>query len=402
MTPIHRHFAWALLTAAAGPLAVAGGAYAGEHPSPAEILPDLDQAAPSQLEIQGQMGDWRLGFAARADNVGQGILEIRGARTPGDTGPMAATQAIQMSDGSTTLLPGVGELKYVTAFGHAHWHFTNFARYELRSAAEPTALVNDVKTGFCLVDAFPNGNCGSQQPGLDSMVMGIRPGGNDIYAPQVDGQYIPIAPQTTPAGDYLLIHRANASGQLREVTDANNVASARVRLSWSGAGVPSGSILSRCSSTATCAAPPAPSGGDPPPPAPSPGDAPAEDPPAGQAQPPAPEPIIPIVSGPSTAKLRLPAMTRAEAAGLARDAVRRGLKRSPKAFKAECSPRRTTAWSCRASWKLRSTTRWSGRIGVWYAVDGRAVRWFYNLSATEKPSGRSVKRASAKGAVHPG
>ena len=386
------HFAPLILAAAwlAGGLAVP--AQSGEPTAPREVLPDLDQVAPASVSLQNSDTGWRIGFSSEVRNVGPGPLRLRG-EGPGNA-PMTADQIVSMSDTTTTTLEDVGEIHYVIGGGHQHWHLMEFELYELVPVEDPQGGVRDVKTGFCLANAFTaDGLCQRDEPEATSVEMGLRPGGSDVYNPYLEGQYISISPATTPAGDYHLVHTTNANGALRELTPENNSASLRIALTWSG-GTPAVSVLNSCPATPTCERPRAV-----PPRDPDPGD--TELPPAPAPAPQQQEPqLVPVVAPPAAAPpLRLPDMTMEVADELARSALRKSFRRTARRVRTACTRRRPSAYTCRASWTLGGKSRWSGRIGVWYRLEPGRVVWFYNLTGTERPGSRKVRRSSARGAV---
>src|SRR4051794_23058277 len=86
---------------AAAPVGAAG---------PAEVLPDLDEAAPAALSVSQSSGIWRLAFSSGVVNVGDGPLHIHGSG-PGDE-TMVADQVVSLDDGSTTTYPDVGPMQY--------------------------------------------------------------------------------------------------------------------------------------------------------------------------------------------------------------------------------------------------------------------------------------------------
>lgn len=97
-------------------------------------FPNLVQRPPSGLVVtQGANGHWLLGFTSMVDNRGPGILWIR-ANRPRGSKVMLVRQLVQLAGGGVRVLPHSGELHYVVAPPHYHWHFIGFDRYELRRA----------------------------------------------------------------------------------------------------------------------------------------------------------------------------------------------------------------------------------------------------------------------------
>ena len=224
---------------------------------PRELLPDFDQRAPFRLTIAGT----KLGFSSATDNVGEGAIWIRGFRA-GAGLPMRVQQLVRLSDDTVRVYEGAGRLRYTPSPSHTHWHVLDFQRYELRRA-DGSLVVRDRKSGFCLADHYglaarrvaafrgPRflGNCAAFQPGALTVEQGSSPGYTDLYPAHFHGQNLEL--RGVPAGDYVLVHRANATGLLEELDHSNNEASLRIRLSWSG-GVPRVRTLRVCQAGARC------------------------------------------------------------------------------------------------------------------------------------------------------
>ena len=347
----------------------------------AEVLPDLDQAAPFGVSavFEPADGSYRLGFSSRVTNVGLGPLEIDGSGSGAMGQPMAGDQNVDLSEGGDAVYEDVAQLNYVSFVSHEHWHVTPFSRYILRG---PGGDILDEKTGFCLQAGYSNSNCGQNNPTLTSVKLGVQPGLNDTYGAFIEGQYIVIDPLNVPSGEYVLVHETNWDGWLKEVTLANNAASARIEITWPpspSTDAPAVTVLRQCADGPACAAEPAP----PPPPAP-PAPPPPPAPPA-PAPPPPPGPPPPPPTG-STSPVR---MSRAAALDLARQAVRRNFRR-PGRVRRACVRRRALAFSCVVAFRGGR-----GAVGVWYRVSSGRITWVYNLSA-----GR-LRRVRVRGGERP-
>ena len=225
-----------------------------------ELLPDFDQRAPSGLVIAGGAGHWRLGFTSLVDNLGPGSSVLVGERTPGQP-RMTGTQRVKLANGATRVYRNVAQLRYTNSPPHHHWHLMRFDSFELHTLDGRT-LVRDRKSGFCLADhwgAAPGnypgrhpvflGDCDQFHPEATHVLMGTSPGYTDRYPAFFHGQNIDIT--GVPTGTYVLMHRVNATMNLRELRYDNNAASVRIRLTWH-AGTPSVRILRTCQATATC------------------------------------------------------------------------------------------------------------------------------------------------------
>jgi Lysyl oxidase len=233
---------------------------------PVELLPDLDQAAPSALSVV-QVGDtYRLTFLSAVDNVGRGPLLVEGDRGSRAEETMSVRQLLRSSDGSERALHIAGVMRYVRSETHAHWHLLDFERYELRRASDGELVEPDRKTGFCLGDRYdaakgrrlPNEpdravwteECGRNQPELLRVSEGISPGYGDDYVPRLEGQWVDIT--SLRPGRYVLVHRANPERELRESDYRNNAASVLVELGRPAGEIPTIRVVARCPGSERC------------------------------------------------------------------------------------------------------------------------------------------------------
>jgi hypothetical protein len=218
-------------------------------------FPDLVQRPPSGLVIErARNGHWLLGFTSMVDNRGPGILWIKAHRT-GHEPVMQVRQLVQLQGGGARVDPESGELHYVVAPPHYHWHFLGFVHAELRTAGAFVLRVRDHKSGFCLADHYgtapgvPHGpprflsNCEQFHPDARSVQEGESVGYTDTYPAFFHGQQLDIT--GVKAGKYWLVHRANEDFHLRESRYDDNVASVLIRLAWRG-GVPTVTPMRTC------------------------------------------------------------------------------------------------------------------------------------------------------------
>jgi hypothetical protein len=230
-------------------------------PNPNLLLPDLDQRAPSGLSIGGWGGRYRLGFTSATDNVGTGPAWFRGTRI--GQREMRADQVVMHRGGGIRLFRDVGRVRYVNDPPHHHWHLMRFQGFELRRASDFGLIVRDRKSGFCLGDNYGHarhrvktfsgprffGNCAQYDTRRGSIEMGTSPGYTDRYPGHFHGQNLDIT--GVPAGVYVVVHRANPTGAIRELRYDNNAASVRIRIHWR-AGIPSVSMLGTCEGSERC------------------------------------------------------------------------------------------------------------------------------------------------------
>lgn len=227
-------------------------------PTTPERLPDLDQRAPSRLVVSRIGGRNRLGFESAVDSVGEGPLWIRGVRSGSG---MQARQLVRLVGGGFEAHGDAGSLRYTWSTSHSHWHLLRFARYELRRVGDHRLLVTDRKTGFCLADHYGTargvrpgrpvflGNCAGGAPGVRTVEQGSSVGYSDRYPAHYHGQNVDLT--GVPEGIYVLVHRANPDGLLRERRYDNNAASVRLRLTRAG-GVPHVQVLRSCEGSERC------------------------------------------------------------------------------------------------------------------------------------------------------
>ena len=213
------------------------------RPSPdvVELLPDLDQEPPTDVEVRSDHGRYGLWFTAATDNVGIGPLIVSGFR-PSSAITMTAVQRVRLSDGGARTYTKVGRWRYNHSADHSHWHLLRYQRYELRTRAGKI-VVRDRKSGFCLGDRYgaaPGrvlnrirravfvGFCNRHEPESLTVDGGTSVGFSDRYHSHLDGQNLDIT--NVPAGDYTLVHKTNTQLLIREQRYSNNAASVAIRL----------------------------------------------------------------------------------------------------------------------------------------------------------------------------
>jgi hypothetical protein len=232
----------------------------GAIPARQPLFPDLDQLAPSGLVLRDAGTHWQLGSTSQVANRGEGPVHLLGSRASPDE-PMIAQQVIELRGGGRVVRTGAGVLRYVRSPEHEHFHFLPFESYELRSADGSELLVRDHKSGFCLGDrrghslpgtharALFTGYCQTGNPRALAVEEGESVGWVDRYPGFYHGQFVDVT--GVPAGDYLLVHRANPRFDLLERDYGNDVASLRIRLTWDE-GVPRVAVLRTCPGSERC------------------------------------------------------------------------------------------------------------------------------------------------------
>jgi hypothetical protein len=155
---------------------------------------------------------------------------------------MLVRQLVQLAGGGVRVLQHSGELHYVVAPPHYHWHHLGFDRYELRRAGHSALLVRDHKSGFCIADHWGtaigvphgpphfNGDCEQFHPQARTVEEGSSVGYTDRYPANFHGQNLDVT--HVPAGSYWLVHRAKTDFHLYEGHYGDDAASLLVRIAW--------------------------------------------------------------------------------------------------------------------------------------------------------------------------
>jgi hypothetical protein len=215
-----------------------GGFQSGLGNNSTWLLPDLRTLPPSDLNLEVSQGGQRkhLRFTNAVWNSGSGPLELKGSYKPGDE-TISVFQIVYRLNGATASRL-MGEFVYHPE--HEHWHWQNFALYQVWSL-HPDGTLNQVvassdKVGFCSRDdgnlqagqlqpALPERGFGSLRPTYGSchwQLQGISVGWVDIYREQLPDQYVVIS--DLPQGVYALKSTANPDHQLLEANRDNNAA----------------------------------------------------------------------------------------------------------------------------------------------------------------------------------
>ena len=205
--------AMALAGGLAGLIACAGdenalGANRAPQFAAAPPGPDLDGTPDLIVDARRLGRTWVIG-----DEEATSCSVQEGGVTPGlhrvlrftATTPNIGTADVFVGNPLDHVAAGDGLFEFASC--HNHFHFRNYATYELMSVATG-AVVQAAKRGFCMVDITRWGgasgkrtytSCGSQSvPGFQ----GISTGWADSYARTLDGQFFVI--DDLPLGDYIL------------------------------------------------------------------------------------------------------------------------------------------------------------------------------------------------------
>jgi hypothetical protein len=198
------------------------------------LLPDLETLPPTDLIIQEirASGQKLLKFTNSIINNGPGILELKGEVDVADGNASISQQIYSIDD--SIIEREVSD--YVFHPVHDHWHFDNFARYELWTIASDWRLGTLVslsdKVSFCLRDIERSESLDSTARAVFTRCgqesQGISPGWIDTYLYYYDGQSLDIT--DLPYGSYILRSIADPDDQLWEVDSTNNVSLLYIRI----------------------------------------------------------------------------------------------------------------------------------------------------------------------------
>jgi hypothetical protein len=205
---------------------------------PGVLLPDLQTLPPEDLLLLASQNSGRklVRFSNSIANLGHGSAELLGEYNF-QTDTVEISQVVYRSDGSS-MIRGVGEIMFHRE--HDHWHWEDFARYEVWSvslAGELETLVTSSdKVGYCLRDDDPLPVDPPINHGLDMQFVpdrgvylgcgwqrqGISIGWMDTYSRNTPGQFVNLS--ETPDGLYALRSTVDPGNRLLELDESNNTA----------------------------------------------------------------------------------------------------------------------------------------------------------------------------------
>ena len=216
-----------------------------------ELLPDLRGLPAEDLIVRTPVEGGRLlRLSTTIANGGAGAFEVfpvPGNNCDGDGNPANDRVAYQRIfndvDGNGFFDRGVDTGFADRAAGcmifhpaHNHWHFEDFADYELRLPGTGEVIAEASKVSFCAIDFTPYNptlpgysaagyfdSCDQDDP------EGISVGWSDTYDRSLAGQSIDI--QGVPDGQYCLAVTGDPSDIVRESDESNNSAQRLIELS---------------------------------------------------------------------------------------------------------------------------------------------------------------------------
>lgn len=213
-------------------LSVSAGGSAG-----AALYPDLITWRRSghhlyDARISFESGRRLLRFSNAVANIGRGPLEMYGTVTA--DGTTNAYRRVYNEDGtwSDTL---VGRFVFAGHADHNHWHFDDFADYNLRAAnadgSAGSVVATSQKVSFANMDSMVYDPSLPGAPGsrvYTDTRQGISVGGADVYPWNLSGQFIDIT--SVADGTYWLESVVDPRNRLLELYNLNNAARMKLRI----------------------------------------------------------------------------------------------------------------------------------------------------------------------------
>jgi hypothetical protein len=263
-------------------LLCAGVIFQADASSPEPLLPNLVADPPDNVSLTTNSSAGTTQLLLRFDgyvhNVGPGALDFRGAREapkvsqktseeveyarqhelslPQKTEEELASPPMKLFQRLYTTNAGnpaesekylerphieeasTGEMIYVSADGHHHWHLQKVAKYSLWNASKTAEAAPAQKVGFCLEDSQhvepavgPNTRvyadnvppyrdfCQQYRPAATSVYEGISPGWRDVYDSELAFQWVDVS--NVLPGEYWLREDVNPLEVVKEVAASN-------------------------------------------------------------------------------------------------------------------------------------------------------------------------------------
>lgn len=201
------------------------------------LYPDLRTLPLRDLQFDRlEDGTEVLRFTAEIWNAGEGPIEISAPTSVEDGGDVALYQNVYDAPVEGRLaekLPVDGRVIYHP--DHGHWHFADFARYELldcNGSGECRPIGLGAKVSFCLIDSELEDldvPWQRQYTVCESTLQGITPGYSDLYLWSLPEQWVVLPDGPLVDGEYAVRVTADPDNLLDEGGDereGNNAATA--------------------------------------------------------------------------------------------------------------------------------------------------------------------------------
>ena len=208
--------------------------------------PDLRSLPAWGISLEQGDGKAFVSFGATVWNGGTSPLLVDGFRRTGSD-LMDAYQYFFDAKGKEVGSVEAGTMEWDARDGHRHWHFTDFAQYNLLTS-DSKQQVRSGKEAFCLVNTdavdytIPNAkwrpsntdlssSCGENTAVAVREVLDI--GNGDTYTQSLPGQSFEVT--DLPNGTYYIEVKANPSNKLTELSTTNNTSLRKIVLGGTAA-----------------------------------------------------------------------------------------------------------------------------------------------------------------------
>lgn len=212
----------------------------GAIAAPADpLLPNLKAFPATDVRLAQSGGKTFLRFSTLSGNITtsdgptRGPMELRAGEILRRSGRQRVYQRVYLEGGGYQDRL-VGEFVYHR--GHRHFHFENYARYELQPVNAPGASERiGTKTSFCIMDTtaidtnLPGAPEAAFYTSCSNSFQGMSFGWGDKYGYQLAGQEIDVT--GLPDGTYRLRIIIDPLGRLQEATPADNTSEIQIALS---------------------------------------------------------------------------------------------------------------------------------------------------------------------------
>ena len=198
------------------------------------LYPNLKTLKPTDLRFGTQTINGTthkvLRFSNTVWNAGEGRLELRAKTVSTSSGKKTRVNQYVYDNAGGFTSKYVGDMVFHSS--HNHFHFQDFARYELwtradydnwvaSNRAQGQAIKRGAKTTFCIMDTdlvqrLPNSPSNPVYGSCSPSVQGLSVGWGDTYGYYLADQWIDLGTSSLPDGRYVLRSVADPSNNLDE------------------------------------------------------------------------------------------------------------------------------------------------------------------------------------------
>jgi hypothetical protein len=198
------------------------------------LYPNLKTLKPMDLRFGTQTINGTthkvMRFSNTVWNAGEGRLELRAKTVTTSSGKKTRVNQYVYDNAGGFTSKYVGDMVFHSS--HNHFHFQDFARYELwtradydnwvaSNRAQGQAIKRGAKTTFCIMDTdlvqrLPNSPSNPVYGSCSPSVQGLSVGWGDTYGYYLADQWIDLGTSSLPDGQYVLRSVADPSNNLYE------------------------------------------------------------------------------------------------------------------------------------------------------------------------------------------